>query len=151
MRAYGRIAAAALGLGLGAGLLVASSDAAVAATRSSAPSAGTAAYAALPNLDITLMRVAAPKDGSSRVRVELTNSGGAVAHDARVRLEDNGSFVRVSNGFTIPAHTTQMLVITWPTQGKHGQHKLVTIADRRNQIAESNENDNRATRTVTLP
>ena len=150
MRACSRIAAAALGLGLGAGLLVASSDAALAG--STTPSAGKAvSAAALPNLDITLMRVAAPRDGSSRVRVELTNSGGRVVYDARVRLEDNGSFVRVSNGFTIPAHTTQMLVLTWPTKGKHGQHRLVTIADPRNHIAESNENDNRAFRTVTLP
>lgn len=58
MRACSRIAAAALGLGLGAGLLVASSDAALAG--STTPSAGKAVYAALPNLDITVMRVAAP-------------------------------------------------------------------------------------------
>ncbi len=146
MRACGRIAAAALGLGLGAGLLVASSDAAVATS-----SAGTAAYVVRPNLDITVMRVGAPRDGIARIRVELTNSGGRTAHDARVRLEDNGMFVRVSNGFTIPAHTTQHLVITWPTRGKHGQHTLVTIADPRNLIAESNEKDNRARRLVTLP
>lgn len=149
MRAHSRIAAAVLGLGLGAGMFVASSDAAVATPTTRG--AGTAAYVVRPNLDITLMRVSAPREGLSRVRVELTNSGGRVAYDARVRLEDNGRFVRVSNGFTIPAHTTQQLVITWPTKGKHGQHELVTIADPRNHVAESNENDNRARRVVALP
>jgi hypothetical protein len=109
-----------------------------------------AAYDPLPNLTVAKLSATVSKSGSSKVSATLTNAGSAVAKGAVVQFLDNG----VSIGFSAPVDLAagQSLVVStaWNTKKLQGSRSLLAVADPANQIAESNEADNRTTTSVML-
>jgi hypothetical protein len=83
--------------------------------------------------------------------VTVANNGTADAANVVVRFLDGSTMIGDSTALaTLARGASAQLSVTWDTRGIQGDHVVVARADPNNMIAESNENNNTAQRTITI-
>jgi hypothetical protein len=103
-----------------------------------------AKYDAQPNLTPT--SVTASHQGSSyTAKVVVAEKNGSAVSAFTTQLLDNGKEVGAETS-SINANGTTTLTFTWKAKG--GAHAVTAVVDPDNQVAESDESDNRASTTV---
>jgi CARDB/Fibronectin type III domain len=90
--------------------------------------------------------------GSQQVIVAIVhNIGTADASGVQVKFGVDGKQIgKLQTISGIPAGGSGRASVVWDTQGQNGQHTIAATADPANTIAESNEGNNRGTRTVNV-
>lgn len=100
-----------------------------------------------PNLKFTAMSVQ-KTPGHIVANMTIRNVGNKTADGVRVRLLDGTKIVQASSSFSVPSTRVLNITMRYRTE-RQGKHRVIAIVDPRNLIPESNENDNKAVRTVT--
>jgi hypothetical protein len=81
----------------------------------------------------------------------VLNAGNAAASNVGVQFFDGQTSLGNGNTIaTLAPGATQPVTFTWNTRSQNGDHVVAAVADPANTVAESNETNNRATRTVTI-
>jgi subtilase family serine protease len=92
------------------------------------------------------MSVRTAGHGRLRATVRVRNTGNRALHDVRTRVVDNGGVVGAVVLATVRPGTTRTVTATW-RPGHRAVHHVAARVDPRNRITESNERDNRLSRT----
>ncbi len=104
-----------------------------------------------PDLIISNIVVSQSRPGQATITASVTNNGTAPASNVVVRFLDGTTLIADSSPVaSIAAGATAQVSTPWNTRGQNGQHTIVAIADPANTVAESNETNNQASRTVTI-
>jgi hypothetical protein len=104
-----------------------------------------------PDLTITDITASQSRPGQTVLTASVANNGTAGASNVVVRFLDGSTLI--GDGAPVAAlaqGATAQVQLTWNTRGVHGDHVITAIADPSNTVAESNENNNQAQRTITV-
>lgn len=105
---------------------------------------------AQPDLTVTNIVASQDQPGTTNLAVTVANNGNAQAAGIVVALRDGSTLL----GYTTPASLARGASTTvyyaWNTRSQNGTHTITATADPNNTIAESNETNNQAQRTVTI-
>ena len=106
-----------------------------------------------PAADLMISNIEATQNrpGETRLTATVTNIGTASASNVGVRFLDGQTLI--GNGTPIAAlasGASAQVSLNWNTRGLNGEHVVVAIADPANTVAESNEQNNQAQRTITI-
>ena len=104
-----------------------------------------------PDLIISNITAAAIRPGTTTLTASVSNMGTEAASNVTVRFLDGQALIANSSPVaSLAAGATAQTSISWNTRGLNGDHIITAIADPANTVAESNENNNRGTITVTI-
>jgi subtilase family serine protease len=105
-----------------------------------------AAYDPKPNLQFS--SVALTANGRQLTDTMRIVNWAAVAKNVRVRVIDGSRVVATTAAVTLQRGQAVTRKVTWTTT--KGKHKVVSVVDPNNVVAESNENDNKRIKTITV-
>jgi hypothetical protein len=103
-----------------------------------------------PNLVPTDLAASQPKPKQTTLTVTVSNSGAAAASGVVVQLLDGSAVIGTSAPVSLAAGATTSVSVPWSTAGTKGDRSITAVVDPGNTVVESNEADNRLTRTVTV-
>ncbi len=103
-----------------------------------------------PDLTITNIVASQSRPNQTLLTVTVSNIGGADATGVVVRLRDGSTLIGNTGAIALARGTTANVSLTWDTRALNGDHIIVATADPSNTVAESNENNNQAQRTITI-
>jgi len=115
-------------------------------------SSGLRMYAAAdPKPDLTVGSIAVSRDSRhvEHVSALVTNAGTATATGAVTRFLDGSTLIGDSAPVTLAPLASQRVDISW-TSAKKGTQVVAAVVDPTNAIAESREDNNKSTATVTV-
>ena len=107
-----------------------------------------AQYDPAANLRFASMTVTSSKRSVTDT-VQVTNSGGTTARGVQVQVLDGSRAVGTTTAVTLQPGQTVTQKVTW-TARTGGSHTITSVVDPGNVVVESNESDNKASRTITL-
>jgi hypothetical protein len=103
------------------------------------------------DLVISNLAASAVRPGTTTLTASVLNAGNAAASNVGVQFFDGQTSLGNGNTIaTLAPGATQPVTFTWNTRSQNGDHVVAAVADPANTVAESNETNNRATRTVTI-
>jgi len=106
-------------------------------------------YDPAANLTISSLSSTPGANGQYTLTATMSNTGGKPA-TAPVRFLVDGTPLATSSAVTVQPGGSATVSTIWHVTGKSKSHTVTAIADPANVVAESNENDNRRTITVTI-
>ncbi len=108
--------------------------------------------ARLPDLTLAPEDITFSDDrNTATITATVHNAGERAASNVKVRFDANGSQIgTVQTIDRIAAGETGTASVKWDIRGKNGQHTVTVTADPANAIAELDETNNSASRTVTV-
>jgi CARDB protein len=106
----------------------------------------------LPDLAVAASGIAfATVKDQTTITATVRNLGSAAASGVAVKFTDNGAEIgSVQTIATIPAGGSATASVVWSTKALKGERTIAVTADPANAIAESDEANNTASRTVTV-
>ena len=109
---------------------------------------GSAGAVGQPDLQVTQITLTQIKEKSYRVTATVANTGDADAGASQTEFRVDGKLLALVGTPAIPAGGSTQVSSSW-TASK-GSHTFVVTADQQNQVNESNETNNSATKTVAI-
>ncbi|HEX6290179.1 MAG TPA: CARDB domain-containing protein, partial [Herpetosiphonaceae bacterium] len=105
-----------------------------------------------PKPDLTIAEIVATQSKPKQTVLTATvaNTGNADTQNVVVRFQDGAAVLGESAPIALAKGTSQAVSITWDTRGVSGEHVIAGQADPANAVAESNETNNAAQRTITI-
>ncbi|MBV9951698.1 MAG: hypothetical protein JO291_07085, partial [Acidimicrobiia bacterium] len=102
-----------------------------------------------PDLALGVIQASRSSDGKLTLKVFARNLGGKAASNVRVRFTEGSRVIGTSAPVSLPGFDARLVSVSGSTISK-GSHTFTAVIDPNNAIAESNEANNRARRTVAL-
>ena len=104
-----------------------------------------------PDLIVSNLTAQAARPGTTTLTAHVTNAGTAAASNVGVQFFDGQTSLGNGNPVaSLAPGATAQVTFAWNTRALNGEHVVAAVADPANTVAESNENNNRSTRTVTI-
>lgn len=103
-----------------------------------------------PDLTITNIAASQSQPNQTLLTATVANNGAADATGVVVRFFDGSTTIGNTSAIALARGTSANVSFTWSTRGMNGDHVIVAIVDPANTVAESNESNNRAQRTITI-
>ena len=108
-----------------------------------------------PDLIVSSLKASnnqAPQGSKVTLTATIKNQGtaNAVASQTEFLLDNSTPIGLVNTGALAPGASVQVSVDWYTANVKKGQHTIKATADKNNAVAESNENNNTATITVSI-
>lgn len=104
-----------------------------------------------PQADLTVSNITATQTRKgTTLRATVTNAGTADAANVIVRFLDGSTVINDSVPITLAKGASAQVSVTWATKKYRGDRVVTAVADPSNFVAESNEDNNTAQRTVTF-
>ncbi|MGN6331686.1 MAG: CARDB domain-containing protein, partial [Motilibacteraceae bacterium] len=104
-----------------------------------------------PNLTVTAVSASVSRSGKSTVSSTVRNTGVAAAPETVLQVQDGSALVGTAVVPALAPGESATLTVKWGTKNLHGTQTLVATADATGLVAESDEQDNTRSTTVTLP
>lgn len=109
------------------------------------------AQPAQPDLTITNIVAAQKEPKTTILTATVANIGEAEASNIVVRFMDGSTVLGDSTPLaSLAVGASANISFTWNTRGVHGEHIVIAIADPLNTLAELDEGNNQAQRTITI-
>jgi hypothetical protein len=103
------------------------------------------------DLIISNITATSQRPGRTTLTATVSNLGTAPATGVVVRFLDGQTAIANSAPLaSLAASASAQVSVTWNTRGENGEHTITAVADPANTVAESDENNNQASRTVTV-
>jgi hypothetical protein len=104
-----------------------------------------------PDLTVNDIVATALRPGQTTLTAVVANVGTASASNVVVRFLDGTTLIaNTSPVASLASGASATVSVTWNTRALNGEHVVAAVVDPANTVVESNENNNRATRTVTI-
>jgi hypothetical protein len=103
-----------------------------------------------PDLTVTNLSATQNRPGTTNLAATIANNGTANAKGVVVGFYDGSSFIGYSTPAVLAGGASTTVYLDWNTRSQNGSHTVAAVADPNNRIAESNENNNRAQRVITI-
>ncbi|HEX8305649.1 MAG TPA: CARDB domain-containing protein [Jatrophihabitans sp.] len=103
-----------------------------------------------PNLTPTSLSAAQPTPKQTVLTAAVSNPSGVPATEVVVQFLDGTTPVGTSAPVNVGPGATVDVSVRWNTTAVKGDRSITAVVDPANAIAESNESDNRLTRTITV-
>ncbi len=103
-----------------------------------------------PDLTITNIVAAQSQPKQTTLTATVANTGNADASNVTVQFLDGTTVIGTSTATSVAKGATKDVSISWNTKGVSGDRVITAKADPSNVVAESNEGNNAAQRTITV-
>jgi len=104
----------------------------------------------LANLTVTSLEATAQQGRRVEVAMTLANDGAADAEGVVVEVLDGETSIGTTKPVALEAGASREVTVLWDTAGKKGDREVTAVADPADEVPETDEADNRLTRTVSL-
>jgi hypothetical protein len=112
---------------------------------------GSRLFAQYDQPDLTVTDISSSQRNSKAVlTATVANIGTTSASNVVVRFLEGTNVIGNSAPISLAKGATAQVSITWPTTSAKGSHLITAIVDPNNVIAESNETNNKAQKTITF-
>jgi subtilase family serine protease len=104
-----------------------------------------------PEADLTLGTLSASRSSSGQLTLKVfaQNIGSRSVSGVRVRFSEGSRIIGTSGAVSLPGHDARLVSVSGSTISA-GSHTFTAVIDPTNAIAESNEANNRSSRTFAL-
>ena len=102
------------------------------------------------NLRPTDLAATQAKPKETTLSATVVNDGAADASGVVVRFTDGGRLIATSAALDVPAGQSRTVTVTWDTRQVKGDRQVTAAVDPDDTVAESAEDDNTLTRTITV-
>jgi hypothetical protein len=103
-----------------------------------------------PNLTPTDLAASQSKAKQVTLTATISNPSSVPAQGVVVQLLDGGTVIATTAPVSVAAGGSTNVSVAWATSGVKGERTITAVVDPGNAIAESDETDNRLTRTIAI-